>query len=202
MRCVFEDFVLTRPTPRNSDNKNGPEKDTEQDQISLNIDAVQEFYARESGKLSHSQRLLERMTELVGQPVFFVFILAFVCAWVGLDMLCLAMHWPPFDPAPYFWLQGIVGLCAWLTATGVLCTQNRAAKLAEQRANLDLKVMLLTEQKAAKLIDLMEELRRDLPNVTNRPDAHAESLQQSMNPTRVLQALDEHTDHPPHAPPQ
>jgi uncharacterized membrane protein len=170
--------------------------EAEQDQISLNIEAVQNFYARETYKLSYSQRLLERMTEVVGQPVFFVFILAFVCAWVGLNMACRVLHWPEFDPAPYFWLQGIVGLCAWLTATGVLCTQNRSAKLAEQRANLDLKVILLTEQKAAKLIDLVEELRRDLPNVKNRQDPHAESLQQSMNPTRVLEALDEHTDSP------
>jgi uncharacterized membrane protein len=173
---------------------NAEAADTEQDQISLNIEAVQEFYARESGKLSHSQRLLERLTALVGQPLFFIVILAFVAVWVGLDLACRALHWPEFDPAPYFWLQGIVGLCAWLTATAVLSTQIRSAKLAEQRANLDLKVMLLTEQKSAKLIDLLEELRRDLPNVNNRQDTHAESLQQSMNPARVLEALDEHMD--------
>ncbi len=40
---------------------------------------------------------------------------------------------------------------------------------AEQRAHLDLKVTLLTEQKAAKLIDLLEELRRDLPKLTAGP---------------------------------
>jgi uncharacterized membrane protein len=49
----------------------------------------------------------------------------------------------------------------------------------------------LTEQKAAKLIDLLEELRRDLPDVRNRHDSDAAALQQSMNPGRVLAALDE-----------
>jgi uncharacterized membrane protein len=73
----------------------------------------------------------------------------------------------------------------------VLSKQNRLAKLEEQRAHLDLKVNLLTEQKAAKLIDLMEELRRDLPNVENRHDSEADALQQSMNPELVLAALDE-----------
>jgi uncharacterized membrane protein len=111
-------------------------------------------------------------------------------------MLCRAVHWHEFDPAPFAWLQGIVGLCALLTATGVLSTQNKMAKLAEQRANLDLKVTLLTEQKTAKLIDLLEELRRDLPNVKDRDDPNAESLQQSMNPHRVLEALVEHTETP------
>jgi uncharacterized membrane protein len=68
------------------------------------------------------------------------------------------------------------------------------AKLEEQRAHLDLKVTLLTEQKAAKLIDLLEELRRDLPNVKNRDDPEAVALQQSMNPDLVLAALDERTE--------
>ena len=50
---------------------------------------------------------------------------------------------------------------------------------------------LLTEQKAAKLIDLVEELRRDLPNVKNRHDPSAESLLQPMHPDLVLATLDE-----------
>ena len=86
-----------------------------------------------------------------------------------------------------------------LTATAVLAKQNRLAKLAEQRAHLDLKVTLLTEQKAAKLIDLLEELRRDLPNVRNRHDPEAAVLQQSMNPDLVLAALDERAE--PEEPP-
>ena len=97
-------------------------------------------------------------------------------------------------PAPYIRLQGIIGLGALLTATVVLAKQNRLARLAEQRAHLDLKVTLLTEQKAAKLIDPLEELRRDLPNVRNRHDPEAVAPQQSMNPGLVLAALDERSE--------
>ena len=61
-------------------------------------------------------------------------------------------------------------------------------------AVLDLKVMLLTEQKAAMLGDLMEALRRDLPNVKNRHDPEAAALRQSMNPDLVLAALDERSE--------
>jgi len=52
-------------------------------------------------------------------------------------------------------------------------------------------VTLLTEQKVTKLIDLLEELRHDLPNVKNRADPEAAALQRSMNPELVLAALDE-----------
>jgi uncharacterized membrane protein len=54
--------------------------------------------------------------------------------------------------------------------------------------------MLLTEQKTAKLINLLEELRRDLPNVRNRHDPEAAELQQSMNPELVRSALNERSE--------
>ncbi len=167
--------------------------DEERDQISRNIEAVLEFYAREEQKLSRSQRVLERISNFVGQPVFLGLTLVFVALW----MLANSMPAYTFDPAPFHLLQGIVGLGALLTATVVLTKQNRLSRLAEQRAHLDLKVTLLTEQKAAKLIDLLEELRRDLPNVKNRHDSEAAALKRSMSPDRVLAALDERIEPEP-----
>jgi uncharacterized membrane protein len=166
----------------------------ERDQISQNIEAVLEFYAREELKISHSQRIVERISSYIGQPVFLGLILLFVALWVTANTVTHRFGMAEFDPAPYFWLQGIIGLGALLTTTVILAKQNRLAKLEEQRAHLDLKVTLLTEQKAAKLIDLMEELRRDLPNVKNRHDPEAAALQQSMNPELVLAALDERSE--------
>ena len=165
--------------------------DSDRDQIKQNIEAVQGFYTRENRKISRSQRLLERLSHIMGKPEFLGLILLVVVAWtlgnLGLGRLGLAQ----FDPPPFFWLQGAIGLGALLTATVVLTKQNRLAGLAEQRAHLDLKVTLLTEQKAAKLIDLLEELRRDLPNVKDRHDSSAAVMQQAMNPELVLAALDE-----------
>jgi uncharacterized membrane protein len=164
---------------------------TEGEQISQNLNAVLDFYKREDDKISYWQRLLEDFSSVIGQPAFLGFSLLFVVLWALCDMALGWLGWVEFDPPPFFWLQGMVGLAALLTTTIVLIKQNRLAKLEEQRAHLDLKVTLLTEQKAAKLIDLMEELRRDLPNVKNRHDPQSEVLQQAMNPDLVLAALDE-----------
>jgi uncharacterized membrane protein len=159
-----------------------------------NIETVLEFYTREEQKISRSQRILERISNFIGQPVFFGFILLFVALWMLANAGMRQLGMVEFDPAPHIWLQGVVGLGALLTATAVLIKQNRLGKLEEQRAHLDLKVTLLTEQKAAKLIDLVEELRRDLPNVRDRHDPESAALQQSMNPGRVLAALDERAE--------
>lgn len=165
-------------------------------QIGQNIDAVHDFYTREEHKRSASQRHAERIGSFVGRPAFLVVILLFTSAWMGANLILPAWGLAPFDAAPFDMLQGVVALAALLTTTVVLIKQNRVAKLGEQRAHLDLKVMLLIEQKAAKLIDLLEELRRDLPNVKNRPDLGATVMQQAMSPEGVLAALDEKVTSP------
>lgn len=169
----------------------GADSASERDQITQNIGAVQEFYSREQHKISRSQRTLERFSHTIGRPSFLGLTFLVVALWMLLNVVMHRGGLVELDPAPFFWLQGVVGLFSLLTTTVVLIKQNRLSGLAEQRAHLDLKVTLLTEQKAAKLIDLLEELRRDLPNVKNRDDPEAAALQQSMNPGLVLAALDE-----------
>lgn len=174
-----------------SDVPRSPSPGDEPEEIGQNIAAVQAFYARQARELSRSQKLAESIAGAIGRPTFLGAILALVALWIAANALRTALGFAAFDPAPYFWLQGIVSLSALMITTVVLIKQNRVARLAEQRAHLELKVTLLIEQKAAKIINLLEELRRDTPSVPNRRDAHAASLQHAMNPDRVLAALDE-----------
>ena len=166
----------------------------ELDDIGKSIAAVHEFYLRDERNRTTSQRVVEGISSFVGRPLFPLAILTFVFAWMAINLVLPRQGLAAFDPAPFAWLQGIIGLSALLTGTVVLSKQNRLARQAEQRAHLDLKVTLLTEQKAAKLIDLLEELRRDLPDVKDRHDSKAVALQQPMSPDLVLAALDEHPD--------
>ncbi len=168
-----------------------PAESPETDQINQNIQAVKKFYVRQEQEISPSQRFVERISDFAARPLFLGIILGFVALWVLVNVELKHSGFSAFDPPPFSFLQGILGLGALLTATVVLSKQNRAAKLAERREHLDLKVTLLTEQKAAKLINLLEELRRDLPNVKDRHDPEANALQEAMNPDRVLAALDE-----------
>jgi uncharacterized membrane protein len=163
----------------------------ESGQIGENIAAVHEFYTREELKRSASQRHAESIGSFVGRPAFLIVILLFVSLWVAVNLGLQKWGRPAFDEPPFIWLQGILGLAALLTTTVVLIKQNRVSKLGEQRDHLDLKVTLLIEQKTAKLIDLVEELRRDMPNVKDRHDSTAAVMQQAMSPERVLAALDE-----------
>ena len=161
------------------------------DPINQNVEAILAFYTREEQKISRSQRVLETISGFVGRPLFLVSSLLFVALWIVANVFAPRFGWAVFDPPPFAWLQGIFSLGALLTTTVVLIKQNRLGKLEELRAHLDLQVNLLAEQKATKLIDLIEELRRDLPMVKDRSDPEAAALQQPTDPNVVLATLDE-----------
>lgn len=178
-------------SPSDSDGKS---TGASQNQISQNIETILAFYAREEQKISRAQRVLENISRFAGRPLYLVLILLFVAVWILANVVAHRYGMAEFDPAPFFWLQGVLGLGALLTATVVLIKQDRLAKLEERRAHLDLQVNLLTEQKTSKLIELIEELRRDLPMVKDRHDPKAAALQQPTDPHQVLAALDERRD--------
>ncbi len=156
-----------------------------------NIEAVLDFYSRESRKISVSQRVIERISQVTGQPGFLAMTLISVALWIGTNSLLTNLGRPALDPFPYHLLHGIISLGALLTATVLLIRQERLSRLAEKREHLDLRVTLMTEQKVAKLIELIEELRRDLPNVRNRHDSGAAELKEPVNPDLVLATLAE-----------
>jgi uncharacterized membrane protein len=169
--------------------KQSPKSDI--DPIGQNIENVAAFYLREERNVTRSQRILETISGSVGRPFFLGAIVLFVALWVLANVMLHQFGFKSFDPAPFPLLQGIVGLGAFLTMIVVLIKQNRLAKLEERRAHLELQVNLLTEQKTTKLINLMEELRRDLPMIKDRHDPEATAYQQPTNPESVLAALDE-----------
>jgi uncharacterized membrane protein len=87
-------------------------------------------------------------------------------------------------------LQGIVALNAFVISTTVLIRQNRMGKLAEHHAHLDLQINLLTEEKSSKIIALLEQLRRDLPGVSNKVDAEAHDMARPADARAVLMAIE------------
>jgi uncharacterized membrane protein len=152
-----------------------------------NVETLASLRARAEQDVSEHQRRIERLTAGLGQPRSFYVILAVVAVWC---------HLHPVDPPPFVWLQGVVGLGALLMGTVILITQNRQTRHAEQRAQLDLQVNLLAEQKVAKLISLVEELRRDLPSVRDRVDKAAEAMEEPVDPHAVLSALEDMKEEP------
>ncbi len=73
----------------------------------------------------------------------------------------------------------------------ILTTQRREDQLAGYREQLSLELAILSEQKSAKIISLLEEMRRDSPSLKNRVDEEAAAMSIAADPQAVLEAIKE-----------
>lgn len=142
-----------------------------------------------AANLTNLHRPLEQFGILLSRPTFILTALILFALWILFNLRFKFTTHTPWDEPPFFWLQGLIGLLSLMVTITVLVSQARQAQLAEQRAQLQLQIVLLTEQRSAKIIALLEELRRDLPNVRDRVDVEATVMQQASTPGAILEAL-------------
>jgi uncharacterized membrane protein len=164
------------------------------DHVSQHIETIAQLRARDESGVSIHQRTIEKVTANLGRPLFLNLVLAGLALWILVNTYPHQLGIAPFDPPPFPLLGGVVTTSGLLLAILILITQNRQARVAERSAQLDLQVNLLAEQKIAKLIALVEELRHDLPTVRDRRDPEAEAMAEATNPHAVLDALEEKLD--------
>ena len=155
-----------------------------------NVETILALHAEQERRVGRHQKLIERVTAGLGRPRTIYLSLVVASVWIGFNALTPELGIAPFDPPPFNWLQGLLALSSLLMTTMVLTTQNRQGKHDEQRAHLDLQVNLLAEQKIAKLIGLLEELRRDLP-IRDRADPVAEAMTKAVDPHAMSTAIEE-----------
>ena len=159
------------------------------DQVVKNIEKIVCFQAKQEQKLRPRDRLIEKTAAFFGKSEFLYLQLFFFTSWI----ICthLAPQLLPFGLPPFEVQEMGIDVTALLITTGVLVQQSRQDRLAEQRSHLTLQINLLTEQKIAKLIELVEELREDLPTIRDREDLEARIMQQATDPQVVLDILQE-----------
>lgn len=135
------------------------------------------------------QRVIERMVSLLAHPTFLYVIVILIAFWVGVNTGVKLSGGAPWDKPPFGWLQTSVTVLAFVMTLIIVITQSRQGKVAERSAHLDLQVNLLVDQKAAKIIQLLEEMRADSPQLRDRKDEVAEELQVALDPSRVASAI-------------
>lgn len=153
------------------------------------VQAVARFHSAHEAEASRLQRAIERLTRRAASPAFAALLTLLVVSWTALNLGLIAVGRTPIDEPPFFWLQGAVALTALYMTVFILTTQRREDKLAALRDQLTLELSILGEQKSAKIIGLLEELRRDAPNISDRADEHADALSRPADPNAVLDAL-------------
>jgi uncharacterized membrane protein len=140
---------------------------------------------------SQLEKLVDFASAQVSRPACLVVIGSLTLFWVAANLLLMGNGLAPFDPPPFAWANDILTLFALVVAVMIVTTQRRAGRLGERREQMTLELTLLTEQKTAKIIALMEEMRRDMPQLHNRIDQEARDMSAPADPNAVLGAIEE-----------
>lgn len=162
-------------------------------QVVKNIETVIAFQTKQERQIPIHERILAKVAAFLGKPQFlYTQLIFFGSWWLYSKFLADAVSLPLIK----FDLQEMgIDAASLLIATGVLIQQSRQDRIAEQRSHLSLQINLLTEQKIAKLIQLNEELRADLPGVRDRYDQELEAMKQATDPEAVFNMLQENLEH-------
>ncbi len=154
------------------------------------LDAISKLRAEHEERGSSGQRLLRSTIAAVTRPRTLMMFLALAAAWMAANGIAASLGLPVLDKPPFFWMDtviAVVSLCVTLT---ILTIQRRDDELSALREQLALELAVLSEQKSAKVIELIEELRRDLPAVRNRDDEEASEMAQPCDPAVVMEAIE------------
>src|ERR1700722_11307844 len=155
------------------------------------VRAIERLHADHRRQATRLERAFERTTALLGRPAFLGVLTLLVLLWVGVNLALPRIGMAALDVPPFPWLEGALTLMALYMAALILTTQRRADQFASHREQMTLQLAILSEQKIAKIIALVEELRRDSPEIRDRIDSEAQAMATHTNPEAVSQAIKE-----------
>jgi uncharacterized membrane protein len=136
-------------------NPSGPHPDNPAlaDIIERNIDTMAEVRRAEQANATLQDRLADGLTWFSGNMWFVYVHVVWFGWWIAQNEGWIGHR--VFDPFPFGLLTLIVSLEAIFLATFVLISQNRAAAVADMRADLDLQIDLLAEYEVTQLLTLL-----------------------------------------------
>ena len=113
------------------------------------------------GRADQRRRLSERIADVLtlgfGSMAFLVINVVWFIVWIVINV-GLIPGIEPFDPFPFGFLTMVVSLEAIALAIIVLMSQNRAAKIADLREEVDLEIDRMAEAELTKLLQIVTKI--------------------------------------------
>lgn len=161
--------------------------------IEQSVEHLAELHRQHERSTTHLQRVADRVTSAIARPGAVASVVALVLVWICGNYGARWLGMTALDQFPYPDLVFLATIAAMLIALLILTTQRHQDQLAERRSQLTLQVAILSEKKVAKIIELLEELRRESPMLASRVDEEAAAMAQPADPKQTLKKIEEAT---------
>jgi uncharacterized membrane protein len=161
------------------------------------LDSV-ETVARLHRKHDETAGLLERaidgVTDRLGRPSVAVAASILILVWLA---AAAVVSDGALEGPLAVWLETAATLAALVLAVLILASQKRSDAFAARRDAMTLDLALLADRKNAKIIELLEDLRRDAPQVKDRADPESEEMATPIDPHALVEAVDQSVEGEP-----
>ena len=161
------------------------------DHIEQTIQSLAQLREDHHTRAPRLQRGMDGVIGRMASPGFLVAASGIVVAWLTANLVIVAWGWRAFDPPPFVWLTSAMALVSFYVVLLIFAAQKREDQLAQHRELLIMELAIVSEQKIAKVIQLLEESRRDNPLIRNRNDSEAAAMALPADPRSVLGAITE-----------
>ncbi|MDX2081696.1 MAG: DUF1003 domain-containing protein [Terrimicrobiaceae bacterium] len=143
---------------------------------------------RRAGR-SLSERFADSVTAFAGSMRSVVVHAVVVLSWTVINL-----GWTPFvrfDPT-FVILATVASVEALFLSTFILISQNQMTREADERADLDLQITLLSEHEITRLIQLTAAIA-DRLGIEAAADPHLEELKRDVSPEHVVEKINQPT---------
>ena len=177
---IKELFDITNAQPMSSE-----------EQGKRRLEVVASFKARSDRNRTETEKLADQIAGVFGSiPVILLHVV-----WFGFWILWNTGYIPglePVDPFPFGLLTMVVSLEAIFLSSFVLLSQNRSAKVADLREDVDLNINVQTELEVTKLLNLVDEIHGHL-GLRKKRDRELEHLKQRTDLAKIEETIVEET---------
>jgi uncharacterized membrane protein len=153
--------------------------------LQRNIAAVERRRREEAARATLQDKLALGIARFTGSMLFVYVHLALYGFWIAANL-----GWVP-GLAPWDETFVVLAMMASVESiflsTFILITQNRMAKAADERADLDLQISLLAEHEVTKLVEMVDAIRAHLG--VDPAAGEVEELKRDVAPEAVLDAI-------------
>lgn len=155
-----------------------------QEHIELIARHENEFLANRT----RTEKLGDRIASFIGSLTYISAHIAIFCAWLAWNVL--PIHGlPHFDPFPFPLLDVVLALEAILVASIILMRQSRMARRAEERDQLMLQILLLTEREITAVFGVDRQVAQSMGLHKVAADEEVAQLSQQTSIDEVAQIL-------------
>jgi len=171
--------------------------ETAADVTRRNVQAMRRLEEAAMARRSGADRAAAAIARFCGSMAFvWIHVLIFAC-WVGYNSL---PWFQAFDPYPFTFLTLVVSLEAIFLSTFILISQNYEMRITDRRNQLDLQINLLAEQEDTKILQILEQIARQV-GAQMPDDPQVRALEQATRPDVLARQIEKEYRDGPDAPP-